>query len=251
MSRSLRTYLPTICAVLLWTCAPTTVEPSAAQPSSQSEEATPSESEATPSAIEPTGPSVAPEPEPPPEPPPCSHVPGICRIAVQPLGDVPEEQVEAVCEALTEMYGVETVVLEAVELPESAYYEPRRRWRAERLLDFLEPRLPEGCDRILGMTTRDISTTKGEHEDWGILGQARIDAPPSVISFFRCRRRVGDVPAIERLRRVAIHEVGHSMGLFPCPTYGCYLEDAQGTVDTIDREEFLCPICRERLGWRE
>ena len=196
-----------------------------------------------------TAPSVTTEPEEVTEPPPCSHVPGICRIAIQPLGEVPDEQVEAVRSALTEMYGVETVVLEAVDLPESAYYEPRHRWRAERLLDYLEPRMPHDCDRILGMTTRDISTTKGEHEDWGILGQARINGPPSVISFYRCRRRVGEVSAIERLRRVAIHEVGHSMGLPHCPTYGCYMEDARGTVDTIDREEFLCPICRERLSW--
>ena len=240
-----RTIAPTLAALLLLACAPTAVEPDPTQPPRQAEQAAQS---TPPEEVAPLTEEIAQVLTL--EPPPCSHVPGVCRVAIQPLGDVPEEQVEAVSGALREMYAVETVVLEAVDLPESAYYEPRRRWRAERLLDFLEPRLPDGSDRIMGITTRDISTTKGEHEDWGILGLAGINQPPSVISFFRCRRRVGDVPAIERLRRVAIHEVGHSMGLRHCPTVGCFLEDARGTVDTIDRETFLCETCRRRLGWR-
>lgn len=168
-------------------------------------------------------------------------------VAIQPLGEVPEDQITAVSEALFETYGVEIRVLPATDHPRSAWYEPRHRWRAERLLDFLEPRLPADCDRILGMTTRDISTTKGEHEDWGILGLANMPGAAAVISFYRCRRRVHDVDPLERLRRVAIHEIGHTFGLPHCATYGCFLEDAGGTVETIDRETFLCDRCRERL----
>lgn len=181
--------------------------------------------------------------------PPCSHVPGVCCVAIQPLGRVPDEELRAVAEALAGLYGFETRILEPVDLPEEAWYEPRRRYRAEKLLDFLAPRLPEGCDRIAGVTVKDISTTKGEIEDWGILGLAELPGVAAVFSTFRCRRRVHDVPAIERLRRVAIHEVGHTLGLPHCPTYGCFLEDAGGKAETIDRETFLCDVCRERLGW--
>ncbi|MBN1771154.1 MAG: hypothetical protein JXB32_07840 [Deltaproteobacteria bacterium] len=183
--------------------------------------------------------------------PPCSHVPGVCCVAVQPLGPVPDEELQAVADALRELYGFETRILEQLDLPEEAWYEPRRRYRAERLLDFLAGRLPEGCDRIVGLTVKDISTTKGEIEDWGILGLAELPGTACVLSTFRCRRRVRDVPAVERLRRVAVHEVGHTLGLPHCPTYGCFMEDAGGKAETIDRETFLCDVCRERLGWLE
>ncbi len=183
------------------------------------------------------------------EPPPCSHVPGVCCVAVQPLGSVPAEELRAVADALRELYGFETPVLDEVDLPAEAWYEPRRRYRADRLLDFLDGRLPVGCDRIAGVTTKDISTTKGEIEDWGILGLAELPGAACVFSTFRCRRRVRDVPAVERLRRVAVHEVGHTLGLPHCPTYGCFMEDAGGKAETIDRETFLCDVCRERLGW--
>ncbi len=180
--------------------------------------------------------------------PPCSNIPGVCRVAIQVFDEVPDEQLEMVV-AAAEFYGFEVEVLDPVDFPDWAYYEPRHRWRAELLVDFLAEHIPDGFDRIIGLTDQDISTTKGEHEDWGILGLATIAGTSSVVSFFRCQRRVGDVTALERLYRVAVHELGHSLGLRHCETDGCYLMDAQGTVDTIDRETHLCDDCRSTIGW--
>jgi archaemetzincin len=171
------------------------------------------------------------------------------RLYLQPLGgQLPGEDVELVRAALGAMIGMETRLLPRAELPPAAFYPPRRRYRAERLLDFLDGRLPPDGTRILGLTGVDISTTKGRFADWGLLGLGRIGGASSVISAFRCRMNsTGAVNARQRLAKVAVHEAGHTLGLEHCPTRGCLMEDAEGRVATCDREYDFCDRCRGLL----
>lgn len=169
---------------------------------------------------------------------------------LQPLGDVSTKTTEIVREALATTYGVELRTGPHRELPTDAFYKPRKRYRAEVLLDHLDGWMPADCDRIVGITHKDISTTKGEVKDWGILGLGRVAGESCVVSSFRVRKKLGAVPADERLARVAIHELGHTLGLDHCPNESCLMEDAQGSVVTIDRETHLCERCLRALAWR-
>jgi archaemetzincin len=171
-------------------------------------------------------------------------------IYVQPLGDeLPAADAALVATAIEGVIGWQVRTLEKLPLPEAAFYKPRRRWRAEKLLDLLDGRLPADGARILGLTGADISTTKGDVFDWGVLGLGRIDGASSVISLFRCRKRArGAAHARERLAKVAVHEVGHTLGLDHCPNRGCLMEDAQGQVATCDREYDFCARCRKLLA---
>jgi archaemetzincin len=171
-------------------------------------------------------------------------------LALQPLGrGLHADAITTVRRALAAFYQLELRVLPRVELPRSAYYPPRRRYRAERLLTFLERNGPKDADRILGLTAVDISTSKGKHYDWGILGLATIGGRTSVLSSFRCKRGTTTEAQVRaRLGKVAVHEVGHTLGLQHCPTHGCLMEDARGTVTTTDREYDLCGRCRQRLA---
>jgi archaemetzincin len=136
-------------------------------------------------------------------------------------------------------------VVACQELPKAAYYPPRRRYRAERLLAYLNARMPKDGFRILGLTDSDISTTKDRYQDWGVMGLGELPGTATVVSSFRCRKKARDADhATLRLAKVAVHEIGHTLGLPHCPTRGCLMEDAMGKVVTTDRERDFCPRCR-------
>lgn len=172
------------------------------------------------------------------------------RIYIQPLGRaLPDADVKLLGRALAVFYQMDVKLLDRVPLPRSAYYPPRHRYRAEKLLSFLRTRGPDDAFRVLGLTGVDISTNKGKYKDWGVVGLATLDGRVGVLSSFRCRRRAKSrLQARYRLGKTAVHELGHTLGLPHCPTRGCLMEDAKGTVLTIDGEYDLCAeICRPRL----
>jgi archaemetzincin len=178
-----------------------------------------------------------------------SGIPGNQVLLIQPLGkELPNEDMVFVKQALVGFYNVQVKVLPRVDLPEQAYYAPRRRYRAEKILPFLLEKLPSDGDRILGLTGVDISTNKGHIKDWGILGLANLGGKECIVSSFRFYgpAREGTHARI-LLAKVAVHEVGHTLGLNHCTTRGCLMEDAGGLVRTCDREYDICARCRSML----
>jgi archaemetzincin len=189
------------------------------------------------------------------EPPQPPVEPRQLALALMPLGDVKQETLDVVSASIGSAYGWTVDVLEPRELLAAAYYKPRKRYRAEKLLDWLLAEKPRTADKIMGLTEVDISTTKGKHEDWGICGLAFIGGNASVVSTYRIKRKLGKVKGEERrekyrarLTDLTAHEFGHNLGLEHCPNQGCIMEDAKGTVLTFNRSTGeLCAECRHQL----
>src|SRR4051812_42464894 len=56
-------------------------------------------------------------------------------VYLQPLGkDLPQDDVELVKTALEEFFPIEVRILDRTDLPSEAWYAPRQRWRADKLL---------------------------------------------------------------------------------------------------------------------
>ena len=174
--------------------------------------------------------------------------PPIPRIAIQPLGKVSPDVVAAIEQNLKALYRVEVEVLPQRELPASAYYKPRARYRAEKLLDWLEKETPARITKVIGITSSDISTTKGEVFDWGIFGLGQINGRPCIVSTFRLGRDVPRAKMLLRTGDVAGHEAGHTFGLQHCISPHCMMNDAEGKIQSVDEStRHLCPECRKLI----
>lgn len=175
--------------------------------------------------------------------------PAAVTIAVQPLDAVKAERLAVVKKGLEEAFGLKVELLASRPLPKEAWYAPRGRYRAEKLLDDLSAKTAANYQIVVGVTAKDISTTKGEHEDWGIFGLGELDGRVCVVSTFRLGARgAGEKQLRDRLRKVAVHEAGHVMGLEHCPREGCVMRDAESSIATVDGETGkFCAECT--AGW--
>ncbi len=188
------------------------------------------------------------------DPPPPARQASDFTACLQPLGSHDPELLDAAARGVAALYGFTTEIREPAPLPDSAWYAPRQRYRADALLDHLDRRLipGSGCNFIVGFTSQDISTTKPPHQDWGIFGLGNIGGPSAVVSTYRLagwpqatagRRLVG-----QRTVKVVNHELGHVLGMGHLDGDGCLMNDAQGRIATVDSEHgLLCEHERDAV----
>lgn len=143
-----------------------------------------------------------------------------------------------------------------IDYPAEAWYEPRQRYRAPKLLDYQQSLFT--CNKsergkseyILGVTSKDISLKYKKHEDWGVMGLSYLKKGVSVISTFR----LGGVQKMNKdsFFKLALHELGHAAGLPHCElSTTCIMRDAKGKGHFPQLTDF-CPSCKSYLqehGW--
>jgi archaemetzincin len=167
-------------------------------------------------------------------------------INIQPFVGMSNENTLYVAKELIKIYP-NVVVLKPIDLPKSAFYSKRNRYRADSLINFLNAKTNSDVVTI-GLTEKDISSSKGSISDWGIMGLGFCPGKACIASTYRLSK----TKTKAQLFKVAIHELGHTEGLPHCSVKTCFMRDAEGKNSTDDEIEF-CPKCKKQLvdkGWR-
>ena len=174
-------------------------------------------------------------------------------VHIVPLGDVPQADLDVAAKGIRDQAPFGIVFEPRAELPKHTQTAEKGRYSADALLLYLKTIKTKDGDKVLGVLALDIVTPKNNVPNWGVLGLGDIDGRACVLSTYRMRRKWepgGGAPEAlvrERLWKIAVHELGHTLGLPHCPNKGCLMQDAHGTVKTVDEEQALCAECRARF----
>lgn len=180
-------------------------------------------------------------------------------IGIQPFDGMPLEQLDSVKAVIHHRYGFDVIILPSKPLPKNCFINVKSpRYRADKLLKYLKEIKPDTIDYMLGLTNKDISTTKKDkagrvkkpastYQDWGIFGLGYCPGQAAIVSTFRLSK---PGKTIERLKKVVIHEIGHNLGLKHCSQHEqCVMDDAAESIKTVDSGGyFLCDSCKKKIG---
>jgi archaemetzincin len=180
------------------------------------------------------------------------------KVGLQPFGNFEPSLTDTISITLEKNYGLKTYVLSPISIPGETFVNVKTpRYRADKIISILKMQKPDSIDFVIGLTAEDISITKKEdgkvkeprskYEDWGVFGFGYVPGPSSIVSSFRLNNKVRAV-LIERLKKVATHELGHNMGLSHCNSENCVMRDAAESIKTIDLVDCkLCDQCKKRI----
>ena len=167
-------------------------------------------------------------------------------ILIQPFEDVKPKQLAEISENIRKIYP-KIKILEPIDFPKNAFYQPRNRYRADSIIKYLRTKTPNNCV-TLALTNKDISVTKGKVADFGVMGLGYRPGKACIASSFRLNPKNKN----EQFYKIAIHELGHTQGLKHCPDKTCFMRDAEGKNPTNEEKDF-CNHCKKILkqkGWR-
>jgi len=140
-----------------------------------------------------------------------------------------------------ESYYKTSVTVVNDQLPTTAYYKPRNRYRADEILKYLTKKYKG--KRVVALTSQDISTSGYGVYDWGVFGLGSITNKVSITSTYRLKSN----NLKNRVIKVLLHEIGHSYGLLHCKSkYPCFMKAGDHSIKAVDKEPmFMCSECKK------
>lgn len=178
-------------------------------------------------------------------------------IALQPIGPNDPQALKTVSQGIEKYYGYKVYILEPITMP-SSFFVRTNRFRADSAINFLREIKSDTITYIMGITSNDISvTTKDKdgnikqpverYKDWGVFGYGYMPGTSCIISTYRLSNK-GKTKTLERITKVALHELGHNLGVPHCPNPSCFMRDANESIKSIDQEGLqLCKDCQQKI----
>lgn len=173
-------------------------------------------------------------------------------ITIQPLGEITSEVLTQISTGLERTYHCRPRLTEPVRIPTSSWLPSRKQYDSAHIIIALSAEERAAGEKILGICDVDLCSPILTF----VYGAAEVGGRAAVLSLRRLRPEAYGLPPnealfFERARKVAIHEIGHTIGLKHCFRYDCIMHSTESIEGTdLKREEF-CADCAEKLSASE
>ena len=169
---------------------------------------------------------------------------------MRPIGSVDSIIIEHLVEHISTHCGLACRGSDALEEPGYAYNEKRCQYDSKLILKHLIGDCPHDTLRLIGVTHVDLYVPILKY----VYGLAQIEGSCAVISIHRLRPKFYQQPSnqgvlLSRVKKTALHEMGHTFGLTHCRDRGCVMHSSTRIEDTDYKQSTYCPSCLDLFHW--
>jgi archaemetzincin len=171
------------------------------------------------------------------------------KINITTMGNVKKSDVDLVSYEITKFYDANVILHPKIDLIKNSKVSGINKYDAIKILNTIEEKYPNTQHKVLLLTNYNICTDRTlngvTHKNWGIFGMAKLNKKPCVVSTHRMGKYYKD-----RLVKVSIHEVGHTLGVPHCKNTKCVMTDAKGKGSTVDNASiWMCDDCKNKIKY--
>ncbi len=169
-------------------------------------------------------------------------------IVLIPIGAVPADLLDSLIAPLSATFNLPCRVAAAIPIPSTAYDQRRGQYAGPKILSMLARLQVPRAERVLGLIDVNCYAPGLNF----ILGQANIHGRDAFIALPRLRQSFYGLPEDEALFREralkeAVHELGHTYGLYHCPNPRCVMHFSNSLHDTDVKGAEFCSRCQAQL----
>jgi archaemetzincin len=169
-------------------------------------------------------------------------------LELLPIGNLDDGLLLDLGPALADALHVPCEIVQGRMDPAFAFHRERRQYHSSEILHAMQDIVTPHTWRVLGVAAVDLYIPILTF----VFGEAQMGGPCAVVSLNRLRQEFYGLPAdrnllTHRLKKEALHEVGHTLELMHCEDYQCAMSPSHA-VEWIDlKESSLCGACQERV----
>ena len=169
-------------------------------------------------------------------------------LQLLPIGELDGRLLTDLAPAMANTFRVPCELIPVRFDPEFAYHSERQQYHSSEIIESMHRYVTQDSWHVLGVTMIDLYIPILTF----VFGEAQIGGPCGVVSAHRLRQEFYGLPPNlevlrERLRKEAVHEIGHTLDLTHCDDYQCAMAPSHA-VEWIDlKQSGFCGSCQARI----